>query len=258
MQTVLIALSALALVTTSVAAQLPSEVKAEQAKRAGKGDVIVYVIEGSTIYHGKDCVSLQNQKVRAVKVADLPLTAAECGTCKPLTPAPDWLNPRPTTSPTTAQTGLCCWLVTEHTVSRADPNEMAKVVDTYEPYELLMIREAVPGWFRLWPTLMKQESRREWIEASNQENLIPERKWLTAKVRIMEVTKQRWSQAIKLDVMRQRVRVGFTPEHVRLALGQPLRQVKEETASGTVDSWFYRDRVLTFTNGLVSKIVTEK
>lgn len=38
------------------------------------------------------------------------------------------------------------------------------------------------------------------------------------------------------------VDVGFTPEMVRLALGEPTRQFNRQTEKGTVELWVYHDK----------------
>ena len=46
------------------------------------------------------------------------------------------------------------------------------------------------------------------------------------------------------------VEVGFTPDMVRLALGEPDRQFARKTAAGEVEVWGYRDHRPQFSFGL--------
>jgi len=46
------------------------------------------------------------------------------------------------------------------------------------------------------------------------------------------------------------VDIGFTPEMVRLALGEPTRQFNRQTETGTVELWVYHDNSPRFSIGL--------
>jgi hypothetical protein len=51
-----------------------------------------------------------------------------------------------------------------------------------------------------------------------------------------------WPPAVQDKVVLGQIDVGFTPEQVRVALGEPDRVFTRTTADGTSQVWSYRDR----------------
>lgn len=51
-----------------------------------------------------------------------------------------------------------------------------------------------------------------------------------------------WPAAVQAKVVEGEIGIGFTPEQVRVALGEPDRIWVRETTDGTSEVWSYRDR----------------
>jgi hypothetical protein len=59
-----------------------------------------------------------------------------------------------------------------------------------------------------------------------------------------------WPPAVQQKVRAQQVDIGFTPEQVFVALGEPDRKYTRTTAQGMAEVWAYRDHRPTFSFGL--------
>jgi hypothetical protein len=59
-----------------------------------------------------------------------------------------------------------------------------------------------------------------------------------------------WPSAVQSKVVQGQVDVGFTPDQVRVALGEPDRVFTRTTADGTSEIWGYRDRGPKFSFGV--------
>jgi hypothetical protein len=51
-----------------------------------------------------------------------------------------------------------------------------------------------------------------------------------------------WPLDVREKVAAGQVEIGFSPEQVRVALGEPDRMATRTTAGGVSESWIYRDR----------------
>lgn len=51
-----------------------------------------------------------------------------------------------------------------------------------------------------------------------------------------------WPPAVQDKIIAGKIDVGFTPEQVRMTLGEPDRVFTRTTADGTSEIWSYRDR----------------
>ena len=58
-----------------------------------------------------------------------------------------------------------------------------------------------------------------------------------------------WPQAVQDKVAAGKIDVGFTPDQVRVALGDPDRIWSRQTADGMSEVWSYRDRGSRFSFG---------
>lgn len=56
----------------------------------GPPERIVYLTEGGSIFHRKDCQTVQAQVLRAFTLSELPAGTVPCSVCKPLDPRFDW------------------------------------------------------------------------------------------------------------------------------------------------------------------------
>jgi len=59
-----------------------------------------------------------------------------------------------------------------------------------------------------------------------------------------------YAPAVQQKIRAGEVDVGFTPEMVRLALGEPTRQFNRQTGSGTTEVWVYHDNGPRFSFGV--------
>jgi hypothetical protein len=59
-----------------------------------------------------------------------------------------------------------------------------------------------------------------------------------------------WPAAVQSTVIQGKIDVGFTPDQVRVALGDPDRVFTRTTADGTSEIWGYRDRGPKFSFGV--------
>ena len=59
-----------------------------------------------------------------------------------------------------------------------------------------------------------------------------------------------WPAAVQDKVVQGKIDIGFTPDQVRVALGEPDRVFTRTTADGTSEVWGYRDRGPRFSFGV--------
>jgi hypothetical protein len=146
------------------------------------------------------------------------------------------------------------------TVARAKPDTSAPIVNTYPAFSFALVKNTAPGWVYVEPLPDAKTQEGGWIEPLK-ENLSCCDGVLPLAIRREEMRGKPWPAPVKLDIMRGKVRVGFTIEQVRLAYttspsdtGNPLRKAIEETAAGTVETWTYQDATYTMKGGRVVKI----
>jgi len=60
----------------------------------------------------------------------------------------------------------------------------------------------------------------------------------------------RYAPAVQEKIRSGRVEPGFTPEMVRMALGEPARILQRKTAAGETEVWVYRDDRVRFSFGI--------
>lgn len=71
-----------------------------------------------------------------------------------------------------------------------------------------------------------------------------------SRVKANESAFNSWPPAVQEKVRAGQVDVGFTPEMVRVALGDPERTMTHTTASGQAEVWIYGDKSPKFSIGL--------
>ena len=136
---------------------------------------------------------------------------------------------------------------------REKPLEESAVVFTAEPAQYGQVLCVVPGWARVH--MVKHGGARGWVFGlgSAPENLLLE-SWVDIALREVRFAEQKWPPALKVDILRKRVRPGFTGPQVEIALGKPHSRTSDETAAGTTEIWTYDDQVLTLRKGAVVSI----
>ena len=210
-------------------------------------DRIVY-LTSTGIFHRKDCNDISGRETRAIRVGDLPSDAAECPNCKPLDASRDPV-------PVVKDLGLL-FVVGSPTVIRSGATATSPKLATAQPLEILEVQQVTAGWLKIRAHIQKQDVD-GWIAAGAKdvEGLVAGTVF-DMYVRIITLEKQAWPVAVKVDILRNRIRIGFTGDQVALAVGKPLRRTTVETAKGLTETWFYPTQSVIFTLGKVSSIVT--
>jgi len=138
------------------------------------------------------------------------------------------------------------------TIVRAAPDPAAREIKTLQPLDVVMVYDAVPGWVHVDLLSKDEPAATGWVKAVP-DDIVPDG-WLTLRVKAMTLRKYQWAARTKLDIMRQRARVGFSKNQVTLALGDPTTIRTTETKAGARAAWVYRDQVITFAGDSVVEI----
>lgn len=72
----------------------------------------------------------------------------------------------------------------------------------------------------------------------------------TSRVAKNKALYSQWPADVQEKVAAGKIMVGFTPEQVRLALGEPSRTFIRTTHDGTAETWAYRENPARFNIGL--------
>jgi hypothetical protein len=201
---------------------------------------LVYLTEGSTIYHTRDCISIIDRGAKAVDVATLGPEFVACSTCKPLAVAPK--------GPSVP------YVIATPTVARDEPSVTAKIVNRFPALAVVLVEESQRGWARVTPADLKAQdvTAGGWIRA-DPDYLVPD-VIDTVIRRQMLVQGEPWTTQTKADIMRGKIRVGFTLKQVAITLGEPLGRTSTETATGITEAWSYDALTALFRNGKVIEI----
>ncbi len=146
------------------------------------------------------------------------------------------------------------------TVSREKPDPSATVVNTYPAMSFALVKKMEPGWVYVEPLPDAKTQAGGWIQPEK-ENLSCCSGVLSLVVRRREMSGKQWPESVKVDIIRGKVRVGFTVEQLQLAYRTSaiteaitVRKAIEETAAGAVEVWAYPDATYTLKGGRVAKI----
>jgi hypothetical protein len=148
------------------------------------------------------------------------------------------------------------YLVTSAEPAHAKPDPTSAKVGEVNPTIGLLVFATSPGWVQVG----LPDFERGWIRG-DVKNIIHGDQ-LTVPMREVKMKGKPWAPAVRLDILRGIVRLGFTKEQVEIARHVSflpeesglLYKESEETAAGITDTWTYQDAVYVFTNGKVSKI----
>jgi hypothetical protein len=72
----------------------------------------------------------------------------------------------------------------------------------------------------------------------------------TSRIADHKAAYNQWPPDVQAAVAAGKIAVGFTPEQVRIALGEPSRKFSRTTADGTAETWAYADNPPRFSFGL--------
>jgi len=224
------------------------------------GDTQVCATKTGTLYHDCSCSFLAAVWSRPGGVVDR-ITLREAAERKlsadtacaaPAMPAGLAPTPPP---PTPTPVVEVAFVTSKPTNIRSKHEATGKVVKLVPPLTLLRTTERVDEWLAV--IAYTDSDARGWIyaPATEDENLLALSAY-DAAARIRDVDPA-WPLATRLDIVRGRVRPGFSQPMVELAMGgHPDAKKTSETAAGVVERWAYGNKVITLTNGKVTEIET--
>jgi hypothetical protein len=144
------------------------------------------------------------------------------------------------------------YVVSEAVQMRVEPDLRSRAIAKLKPYDIVGGRQLITGWLRVDGATVDAAGESGWIQVAP-DNLVTTT--LEAlKVRMFRVQETRWPDRIKMDVVRGRIRPGFTGNQVQLALGDPLRKSLRQSGSGVTEEWIYEDRRIVFSHTGVATI----
>jgi hypothetical protein len=144
------------------------------------------------------------------------------------------------------------YVVSEAVTGRANPNGQARAVFTLRPYDVVSGRQLAAGWLKVDEATVAGAAEPGWIPVAPDDLVTTTLEAL--KGRVFRVQQTKWPERIKMDVVRGRIRTGFTAHQVQLALGDPLRKALRVSAGDVAEEWTYHDRRIVFSHTAVATI----
>jgi hypothetical protein len=144
------------------------------------------------------------------------------------------------------------YVVSEAVTVRVDPNARSGAMFKLQPYDVVSGRQLVAGWLRVDGATAAGAGESGWIPVAPDDLVTTTLEALQG--RVFRVQQTNWPERIKMDVVRGRVRQGFTANQVQLALGDPLRKSLRPSAGGVAEEWTYEDRRIVFSHTGVAAI----
>jgi hypothetical protein len=137
------------------------------------------------------------------------------------------------------------YLVSETTAVRQAPDPKAPVIAKLKAFDIVSGTEMARGWLRV-DGATADATPEGWVPF-NRDNVV--RGPVDAlRGRAFRVQQTRWPLSVKLDILRGRVRQGFTGDQVRLALGDPLKKELRQVGDDVAEEWTYADRRIVFSH----------
>jgi hypothetical protein len=144
------------------------------------------------------------------------------------------------------------YIVSEAVQMRVEPDLRSRAIANLRPYDIVGGRELINGWLRVDGATVGAAGESGWIQVAP-DNLVTTT--LEAlKVRMFRVQETKWPDWIKMEVVRGRIRRGFTGNQVWLALGDPLRKSLRQNGSDVTEEWIYEERRILFSHTSVATI----
>jgi hypothetical protein len=144
------------------------------------------------------------------------------------------------------------YVVSEAVTARVDPNARSRAIFKLQPYDVVSGRQLVEGWLQLDRATAAGAGETGWIPVAADDLVTTTLEAL--KGRVFRVQQTKWPDRIKMDIVRGRIRQGFTANQVQLALGDPLRKALRHSAGGVAEEWIYDDRRIVFSHAGVTTI----
>jgi hypothetical protein len=144
------------------------------------------------------------------------------------------------------------YLIVDETTVRAEPEANARSLTRLQRYDVVSGRERVPGWLQIEATTDPRGTAGGWVPLDSKNVIAGNLEAL--KLRSFHVRQSKWTDAVKLDILRGRVREGFTGTQVQLALGDPLKKELRHVAGDVAEEWVYPDRRVLFSHAGVRTV----
>jgi len=144
------------------------------------------------------------------------------------------------------------YVVSEAVTVRSDPDARSRSIFKLQPYDVVSGRQLVDGWLKVDKAAADGAGETGWIPVAP-DNLVTAT-LETLKRRVFRAQLTKWPDRVKMDVVRGRIRQGFTADQVQLALGDPLRKSLQGSAGGVSEEWTYYDRRIVFSHTGVATI----
>ena len=155
--------------------------------------------------------------------------------------------------PSTAESGdVVLYLIVESTPLRAEPDAKARAVAKLARFDIVSGKEAVKGWLQIDATTSAAGSTNGWVPLVA-DNIVPG-PLEAVRRRVFRVQENKWPDQVKLDVLRGRVRPGFSGYQVQLAIGDPLKKELRHVGNDVMEEWIYADRRVVFSHDGVKAV----
>jgi hypothetical protein len=150
------------------------------------------------------------------------------------------------------------YLIAETTVVRSAPDPKAPAIAKLKAFDIVSGTETARGWLRIDGATSDAASS-GWVPF-NRDNVV-HGPVDALRGRAFRLHRTRWPQSVKLDILKGRVRPGFTGDQVKLALGDPLQKNLRQLGADVVEEWIYAERRIVFSHSgvrVVETLVTAK
>ena len=135
---------------------------------------------------------------------------------------------------------------------RAEPHAKSHAIAKLKPFDVVSGQEAVQGWLRIDAAAYAASAGNGWIPLAR-DNVVAASLEVLRR-RALRVQQTRWPDRIKIDVLRGRIRKGFTAGQVQLALGDPVRKDLRHAANDVTEVWTYDVVRVVFSHTAVAAI----
>ena len=115
------------------------------------------------------------------------------------------------------------YVVSEPVTARADPDQRSRAVFKLEAYDVVSGRQLVEGWLKVDEATVEGSAEPGWIPVAP-ENLVTT-SLEALKGRVFRVQQTKWPERIKMDVVRGRIRPGFTAHQVKARARRSAAQI---------------------------------
>jgi len=144
------------------------------------------------------------------------------------------------------------YVVSEAVTGRAEPDLRSPALFRLRPYDVVSGRQLAKGWLKVDPATLAGTAESGWIPVAPDDLVTTTLEELQR--RVFRVQQTKWPDRVKMDVVRGRIRLGFTAIQVQLALGDPQSKALRRAADDVAEEWTYDDRRIVFSHTGVAAI----